>query len=366
MRLYLVLAFAGVVACTGGSCGSTNSTGRAGAGGSSSMGAAGAGGSSTTGSGGTGFVPSGSLFDQPHPWTTDVSGYPKAPMSDAIIAGLMSAGGWGQGNVFLTEPSLLVLSADASTPTRPFTPSDDFYSPDCDNVPFPIPSGGAIEGESGYACAGDGDCHLLVVSRATKRLFEMWRANITGSSQSQFQGGCAAAWDLSKQYGPTLRGKGCTSADAAGLPITALLATADEAAAGTVPHALRFILPNARIRHGVYVPPATHSTQATSGGATTPPYGVRFRLKASYDIASLSAPGARAMAQALKTYGMFLADGGNIALTIASDRFTAAKWADSGVTSNRSLAALQVADFEVVDYGAETDWLANTDCNRNP
>ena len=72
------------------------------------------------------------------------------------------------------------------------------------------------------------------------------------------------------------------------------------------------------------------------------------------------------LAQALKTYGMFLSDGGNIALTIASDRYSTAKWANIGVTNNRSLSSLQVADFEVVDYGAETNWKADTDCVRNP
>jgi hypothetical protein len=63
---------------------------------------------------------------------------------------------------------------------------------------------------------------------------------------------------------------------------------------------------------------------------------------------------------------MFLSDGGNIALTIASDRYSTAKWANIGVTNNRSLSSLQVADFEVVDYGAETNWKTNTDCVRNP
>jgi serine/threonine-protein kinase len=305
------------------------------------------------------------LFDFPHPWTTDVSGYPKAASSDTIINGLIAVGGWGQGNQFLTDASIVLLENDGSAPTRAFTRTADFYSPDCDNVPFPVPASGAIEGETGYACTGNGDCHLIVVQRGQKRLYEMWRANITGPSVAEFRGGCAAVWDLSKQYGSTLRGKGCTSADAGGFPMTAMLATSDEVAAGRVGHALRFILPNDRIRDGIYVPPGTHSTMPTSGGPDTPPYGVRFRLKASFDTSALST-GAKVLAQALKTYGMFLSDGGNIALTIASDRFSTAKWNGLGVTNNRSLAALTVGDFEVVDYGTEVDWNANTDCIRNP
>ena len=357
----------GGAAGRGGASGGGASGGGSGGGGSGGgAGRGGAGGGGTTGSAGTAGTTAGAtLFDLPHPWTTDVSGYAKAPMSDTIINGLIAAGGWGQGNLFLTDATIEILEDGGAAPLRMFTPTADFYSPDCDNVPFPVPASGAIEGETGLACAGDGDCHLIVVQRAQKRLYEMWRANITGPSVAEFRAGCAAVWDLSKQYGPTLRGKGCTSADAGGFPMTAMLATADEVAAGRVGHALRFILPNARIRDGIYVPPATHSTGPTAGGPATPPYGVRFRLKASFDTSALSS-GAKVLAQALKTYGMFLSDGGNIALTIASDRYSTAKWSSVGVTNNRSLSSLQVADFEVVDYGAETNWKADTDCVRNP
>ena len=122
-----------------------------------------------------------------------------------------------------------------------------------------------------------------------------------------------------------------------------------------VGHALRFILPNDRIRDGIYVPPGTHSTGPTSGGPATPPYGVRFRLKASFDTSSMSS-GAKVLAQALKTYGMFLADGGEIAVTIASDRFSTAKWSGHGITNNQSLTSITVNDFEVVRLQGRVDW----------
>lgn len=41
------------------------------------------------------------------------------------------------------------------------------------------------------------------------------------------------------------RGEQCTSADAAGFPMSTLLFTADEVYAGEINHAIRFILPNA-------------------------------------------------------------------------------------------------------------------------
>ena len=315
--------------------------------------------------GGTGACAQGQLFESCHPWTTDVYDLAPHPDSAAIIGALSAAGGWGSGN-FRTERSLVVLNAPAGTPFRSFTPTSDFYSPDCDNVPFPVPAVGALEGESGYACTTNGDCHLLVIDSPGKRLYEMWRANITGPTTAEFRGGCAVVWDLAKQYGSTLRGRGCSSADGAGFPISAMLATADEVYSGEVKHALRFTLPNERIRDGIYVPPGTHSTGPTSGGPMMPPYGVRFRLKRTFDVNSLTAPGARTIAIALQRFGMFLSDGGNIPLTIGNDRFTTHKWSEVGITDDLALASIAVTDFEVVDMGTPVDWNADTDCYRNP
>jgi serine/threonine-protein kinase len=315
------------------------------------------GGATATGGSAGGTVPPGSLFEKPNPWTKDVSALPKSDASDAIIGWLAANGGFGGGRLRI-DFSLEVLSADASTPRRAFAPTADFYSPDCDLVPFPVPPGGALEGEQGYACTQDGDCHLLVVDRSAKRLYEMWRADLRGDV---FKGGCAAVWDLGRSYPESLRGEGCTSADAGGFPIAAMLFSADEVASGTIGHAIRFILPNQRIRHALYVRPATHSTASTSGGPNAPPYGVRLRLRAGFPMAKLPAGGAHVVAEALQRYGMLLADGGTIALTAQSDRNTARKWAEVGVGAG-SLQAITPSDFEVVDMGAPVPL---GDCARN-
>ncbi len=281
------------------------------------------------------------------------------------MAALVAAGGFGT-TTLRTDTSLEVVWADATTPMRAFTKTADFYAGDCDDVPFPVPAGAAIEGETGLACTQNGDCHLLVIAPHLGKLYEMWRANITGAAQSQFRAGCTAVWDLTRAYGPTLRGKGCSSADAAGFPITAMLANADEVKAGAVNHALRFTLPNPEIRDGIYTPPATHSTGPTAGGPNMPPYGVRLRLKASFNENLVTSTGGKVLVRALKKYGMFLADGGNIPLTLQSDRFTKAKWADVGITNSQALAAITANDFEVVQLGTLTNWKSDTTCYRNP
>jgi serine/threonine-protein kinase len=275
----------------------------------------------------------------------DASAAPVAPTSAAQLAALRAAGGWGNGDVFQIDFSLDVLRVDgASPPKRAFTPTDDFYRPDCDEVPVPVPAGGNLEGEDGYECTGDGDCHLIVWAPDEGRLYEMWRANLVGD---RFDGGCLAAWDTSRALGPRGRGLQCTSADAAGFPIAPLVFTADEVAAGDLAHAIRFVLPNDRPQRG-FVPPATHATN-TGGGASAPYYGVHLRLRADYPLASLPNEGARVVARALQRYGMFHADGGNITLTAQSDRHTTARW--NGLLGPRDLAALTVEDFDVIDHG---------------
>jgi serine/threonine-protein kinase len=292
-------------------------------------------------------------------WYSDHSDAPVHPNSDAIVAWLEGAG-WGGGDEMRIDFSIEVLEAGPETPRMPFEATGDFYTPDCDFVPVPVPEGGALEGEEGYACTNDGDCHLIVFDCTERRLYEMWRANIDGGT---FYGGCLAVWETDMVYPETGRGDGCTSADAAGFPIAPLLFTADEVAAGQIDHAIRFILPNENIRHYIYTRPATHSTGPTSAPAPAPPYGVHLRLRDDYPLDSLPSDGARVVARAMQTHGMFLADGGQITLTAQSDRFTTAKWA--GLLDSYDLSSIRPNDFQVIDWGPDLDW-EQVECTREP
>jgi serine/threonine-protein kinase len=297
----------------------------------------------------------GPYFTQPMFWNTDVSTVAKSAQSDAMIASLAGAGGWGNGNKFSIDFTIDVLTAPAGTPMKTFTPNGDFYSPDCDQVPMPMPVGGNVEASSSYACTTGGDCHLLVHDPLAGKLYEMYRADLSGST---FSGGCLAVWNTTAVYQPGLRGDQCSSADAAGFPISPLLINADEVASGEIDHAIRFILPNDRVKRG-YVRPATHAS-STTGGSSAPAYGVHLRLRADYPVASLPTAGARTVARALQKYGMYHADGGQVALTAQSDRHTTAKWA--GLLGAQDLAGLKVTDFEVIDHGSMIP--LTYDCNR--
>jgi serine/threonine-protein kinase len=168
---------------------------------------------------------------------------------------------------------------------------------------------------------------------------------------------CAVRWDLARVYPRQGRGEQCTSADAAGFPIAPLLFNADEVAAaaaagGDLGHAIRLVLPNARIAAGTYVHPASHAG-APSGPAASVPYGARLRLRGDFDINAYN-PAAQVLLRTMKRYGLLLSDGGTIALTGESDRYTTATWAALGIHAgvlSDGEPAPEVTDFEVVETG---------------
>jgi hypothetical protein len=277
------------------------------------------------------------------------------------MAALEAAGGWGTSDNFQIDNSLVVLHADTTAPMVPFYQASGYTTPDCDTFTMlPLPTGGAIEGQTNYTCdVANNDCHLLIAYPPTHTLYEIYQATSMGSG---IVGGCGVLWDLSKTYPNNLRGDQCTSADAAGFPMSAMLPDADEVASGVVTHAIRFALPNARMAKGVYVHPATHAG-APSGAANLPPYGVRLRLRANYAVSSLPTGAAQVIAKALQTYGMFLSDGGNVPLMVQSDQFTTHKWASLNFDTHM-LFGIKPTDFEIVDMGPTVALTYN--CVRNP
>jgi Bacterial TSP3 repeat len=202
------------------------------------------------------------------------------------------------------------------------------YDDESDHVDYPIPWDPMIEGGAG----ADGDRHILMVDKDECRLYELFYAR---QVSGEWRAGSGATWDLASN---DLRPAGWTSADAAGLPILPGLVRYDEVAAGLIAHALRFTTNHTRTS---YVYPARHQA-GESGSASLPPMGLRVRLAADYDTSRFS-PDAQVIADALKRYGMILADNGS-------------PWYISGASDPRfdddvmhELDVITGRDLEVVD-----------------
>jgi hypothetical protein len=202
-----------------------------------------------------------------------------------------------------------------------------------DPGPYPIPANAPIEGGPDSS----GDRHILIVDRDHCILYEVFAAYPNGSGG--WTAGSGAVFDLNSN---ALRPDAWTSADAAGLPILAGLVRYDEVAAGAVRHAIRF---TARLTQSTYVWPARHEA-SSSTNAARPPMGQRFRLKANFDITTFSPP-VQVILQAMKTYGIILADNGS-------------NWYISGVPNERwdndmlvsELRRVHGSDFEAVDVSS--------------
>ena len=206
---------------------------------------------------------------------------------------------------------------------------------------FPIPALPIVEG--GIVTDPSqpyGDHHILILDADTCRLWELYHAYPGPNGSWDIFG--SASFDLRSNV---LRPAGWTSADAAGFPILPLLLRADEASSGTIRHALRFTIASNKIRNS-YFWPARHLTNNGTASQSLPPMGQLFRLKASYAIPSTVNTQARAILQALKTYGMYIADGGSD-MYVTGD--PSASWSGATLSQVQSVSS---AMFEAVDLSS--------------
>lgn len=278
------------------------------------------------------------VFPSNNPWNTDISQFPVHPNSDKLIAGigldrkLHPDFGWKQYGI-----PYRVVGAD-----QPLVPVKIVWYPDeSEKGPFPIPLDAKIEGD------GVGDSHVLVVNEDTCKLYELYAAKRVGDG---YEAGSAAVFDLNSNKlrtdgWPTPIGSkfGLTSADAAGLPILPGLIRYDEVAAGALNHAIRF---TAKTTRKAWIYPATHQAGSTDS-LDAPPMGLRVRMKADFDISAYTGE-SRVILEAMKKYGMMLADNGsNWFFQGALDD----RWDDNDIDQLKKIPG---SAFEAVDTSSMT------------
>jgi hypothetical protein len=274
-------------------------------------------------------------FPADNAWNIDISNAPVDPNSANLIAsiglntGLFPDFGAGLYNGGPIGIPYMVVDNSQPGATINFTA----YGSESDPGPYPIPQNAPIEGGPNGAY----DRHVLVVNRDTSRLYELFIAYPMAGNRWNADSGAVFHLD-SNNVRPGGR-PGWTSADAAGLPIFPGLVRYDEAITGAIRHALRFTVQTSR---RAYVPPATHFA-SSSTSPNLPPMGMRVRLKASYAIPANFKPEVKAILQALKTHGMFVADNGsNWFLSGAPDE----RWDNTALKSQ--LGSVKGSDFEVI------------------
>lgn len=271
------------------------------------------------------------IFPSDNPWNTPVDKLPVHPNSATFVAsiGVDKHLHPDFGTTWKGQPSGIPYVV--VPPRQAKVPIAFRYPDESDPGPYPVPADAPIEG----GADAKGDRHILVVDPAAKRLYELFSAY---PQDGGWRAGSGAVFDLTSNK---LRPKGWTSADAAGLPIFPGLVRYDEVVElGEIRHALRF---TCKTTQRGYIAPATHWA-SRSNDRNLPPMGLRFRLRADYDVSKL-APPAQVIARALKKYGMFVADnGGDWFLSGAPNP----QWNDEAI---QTLRRIHGRDFEAVDTG---------------
>ncbi len=271
------------------------------------------------------------VFPASNVWNQPVNTLPVAANSAQLIAsiGLTASVHADFGSGLYDGQSIGIPYVVVNGKTTPKSRVKFDYADESDKGPYPIPSNVPIEG---YPNPGNGDRHAIIVDRSTCKLYELYALRRAGSG---WAAGSGAIWNLRSN---ALRPSGWTSADAAGLPILPGLALWPQVAAGQIDHALRFTASRTR---NTFIYPARHEASSSSD-PSLPPMGLRVRLKASVDISKLP-PQARIVAQAMKTYGLILADNGSPWYISGAPN---AHWSNDQL---HALGALNGSDFEVVD-----------------
>jgi hypothetical protein len=288
------------------------------------------------------------LFPLTNWWNADIANAPVDPNSAAFITFIGRTRGM--------HPDFGGDSGDADAPiygmpyvvvsdTQPLLPVTFDYDDESDagapGLPagYPIPEEAKTQqkwiegGLAGNDPNAEGDRHMLIVDRDRRILFELYALHWAGS---RWEAGSGATFPLDSN---TRRPDGWTSADAAGLAILPGLIRYDEVfGSDLIRHAFRVTV---RSTNG-YVFPASHRAGSTSGAL---PMGARLRLKASVDLSGYPEP-LRRIFQAMKTYGLIVADNGSD-LYVSGTYDT--RW-DNDVL-NPAFSSIKADQFEVIELG---------------
>jgi hypothetical protein len=265
------------------------------------------------------------VFPATNAWNQRVDRLPVADNSPAIVSSIGPSKGmhadFGSG---LYEGTRIGIPYDVVTKKTKRSRVTFEYDDESDHVGYPIQVGVHIEGGS--------DHHALLLDRSACRLYELGGLERRGGRWHAWAG---ATWSLRSNR---LRPSGWTSADAAGLPILPGLARYGEVKAGAIRHALRFTVSRTR---RAFVYPARHFASDRTD-PNLPPMGLRLRLRASFDTSGFPRQ-SRIVLEALKRYGMIVADNGS-------------DWYVTGAPSQgwsnddlHSLGRVTGSAFEVVD-----------------
>jgi len=251
------------------------------------------------------FIGDQQVFPSDNPWNWDISGYAVHPNSDNFVNSVGASTslhpdfGAEWNGVPNGIPYVVVSNSDPLVPVTFAVDGveDDAYGDESDPGPYRIPLDAPIEGGP----VSRGDRHVIAIDTSSDSLYELYYAFPKATFWEAMSG---AIYNLSaNDHHPD----NWTSADAAGLPIFPGLVRYEEAVVkGEINHAIRITVSHTQ---RAYIFPARHYA-SSSTNENYPPMGLRFRLKADFDISGFD-PVCQVILCAMKKHGLIVADNGS-------------------------------------------------------
>jgi hypothetical protein len=280
------------------------------------------------------------VFPPDNPRNTLIEDWPVHPNSARLIAGI----GADRPLRYNDDLAFVIVPPDQKRLAVKLTVAAD----ESDRGPYPVPENVPIEGwpaafqrnpktraltldeaQRGKPTL-DADRHAIVLDPVNRKLYEFYRLTRTHAGWTAEQ---ASVFDLASNR---LRPDGWTSSDAAGLPLLPAVVRFDELQRGVIDHPLRFTVRRTR---RAYVYPATHFASRLTD-ENLPRMGERFRLRKDFDTSGFSRE-VRVILEALKRYGMIVADNGmDWGLSVSAD--------ERVPVLHDELRKVRGSDFEVV------------------
>lgn len=263
-------------------------------------------------------------------YSRDITNAAIDPNSAAYISSVMQAGdtsgfyaSTGVEQVNLANPSTQLYTVKPRVKWHQFP------------KPYPWQTGFYIEPLS--------DEHAMIVQTTSCHLYESYGTQFAYQTLSAYSG---ANWALNQRFVPLP--PGTSSAMASGLPLFAGMVRWEDYESGAIDHALNWDGVAGSFAQYNFVRPAADTDELPFEGTSSYalPYGARLRLKASFSTAGWG-PQATMVANAMKTYGVYLADTGSSgnAIYFANASDGSDPWSSSDLSS---LSSITISDFDVL------------------
>ncbi len=204
---------------------------------------------------------------------------------------------------------------------------------------FPVP----YPWQSGFYIEPLGDAHAIVVQTDSCHLYESYSTTYSNGTLSAYSG---ANWDMTIRFVPLAPGN--PSAMASGLSLFAGMVKWEDYESGSIDHALDWSAIAHTVAQTGFVWPASDTDHLQFNGKSQYqlPYGARLRLKASFSTYGWG-PQATMVANAMKTYGIYLSDTGSSAngIYFANASNGSNPWNSIDLSA---LGQIHVGDFDVL------------------